>query len=129
MLTGNRACLAYSWRFLSLHVAMDVPQSLTLAVEFGCSNGTHALIGKVSLISCLDPPGHMKLCKTVVTDSSASNISSGKCHTWGCCRYEEERLPRVKTLHMKGTDGSSPEEKEKYMYKPTFKPLWCKQVH
>ncbi len=47
----------------------------------------------------------------------------------GCCRYEEERLPRVKTLHMKGTDGSSPEEKEKYMYKPTFKPLWCKQVH
>lgn len=42
-------------------------------------------------------------------------------------RYEEERLPRVKTLHMKGTDGSSPEEKEKYMYKPTFKPLWCKQ--
>lgn len=46
-----------------------------------------------------------------------------------CCRYEEERLPRVKTLHMKGTDGSSPEEKEKYMYKPTFKPLWCKQVY
>ncbi|DBB12294.1 TPA: hypothetical protein ACH3X3_006390 [Trebouxia sp. C0006] len=42
-------------------------------------------------------------------------------------RYEKERLPRVKTLHMKGTDGSSPEDKEKYMYKPTFKPLWCRQ--
>ena len=37
--------------FVSLDVAMDVP--LTLAVEFGCSIGTHALIGKASLIDVL----------------------------------------------------------------------------
>ena len=45
-----------------------------------------------------------------------------------CCSYEEERLPRVKTMHIKGFDGSSTEDKEKYMYKPTFKPLWRTQV-
>ena len=45
-----------------------------------------------------------------------------------CCSYEEERLPRVRTMHIKGFDGSSTEDKEKYMYKPTFKPLWRTQV-
>lgn len=31
-------------------------------------------------------------------------------------------------MHIKGFDGSSTEDKEKYMYKPTFKPLWRTQV-
>jgi len=34
----------------------------------------------------------------------------------------------VKDVHAKGTDSATPEEKEKYLYKPTFKPLWRQQV-
>jgi len=43
-------------------------------------------------------------------------------------RYEEERLPRVKTVYEKGKSAASAEDKEKYLYKPTFKPLWQKKV-
>ncbi len=43
-------------------------------------------------------------------------------------RYEEERLPRVKTVYVKGKSAASAEDKEDYLYKPTFKPLWQKQV-
>ncbi|KAL0047809.1 hypothetical protein WJX82_000477 [Trebouxia sp. C0006] len=42
-------------------------------------------------------------------------------------RYEEERLPRVKTVYVKGKSAASAEDKEDYLYKPTFKPLWQKQ--
>ena len=44
-------------------------------------------------------------------------------------RYEEERLPRVKTVYQKGKSSASAEDKEKFLYKPTFKPLWRTQVH
>ncbi len=44
------------------------------------------------------------------------------------CRYEEERLPRVKTVYVMGASAASSEDKEKYLYKPTFKPLWRRQV-
>ena len=44
------------------------------------------------------------------------------------CSYEQERLPRVKTIHAKGVDSATIEDKEKYLFKPTFKPLWQKQV-
>ena len=43
-------------------------------------------------------------------------------------RYEEERLPRVKTVYEKGKSAASAEDKERYLYKPTFKPLWQKKV-
>ena len=43
-------------------------------------------------------------------------------------RYEEERVPRVKTVYEKGKSAASAEDKEKYLYKPTFKPLWQKKV-
>ena len=43
-------------------------------------------------------------------------------------RYEEERLPRVKTVYEKGKSAASAEDKEKYLYKPTFKPLWQEKV-
>jgi len=43
-------------------------------------------------------------------------------------RYEEERLPRVKTVYEKGKSAASAEDKEKYLYKPTFKPLWQQKV-
>ncbi|KAL0018623.1 hypothetical protein WJX79_002055 [Trebouxia sp. C0005] len=42
-------------------------------------------------------------------------------------RYEEERVPRVKTVYEKGKSAASAEDKEKYLYKPTFKPLWQKK--
>lgn len=42
--------------------------------------------------------------------------------------YEQERLPRVKTIHVKGVDSASVEDKEKYLFKPTFKPLWQDQA-
>lgn len=42
--------------------------------------------------------------------------------------YEEERLPRVKAVHVKGIEAASSADKEKYLYKPSFKPLWHKQV-
>ena len=44
-------------------------------------------------------------------------------------RFEEERLPRVKTVYQKGKSAASAEDKEKFLYKPTFKPLWHTQVH
>ena len=44
------------------------------------------------------------------------------------CRYEEERLPRVRAVHAHGSDMASPEDKEKYLYKPTFQVLWRPQV-
>jgi len=50
----------------------------------------------------------------------------GNC---GVCSYEQERLPRVKTIHVKGVDSATVEDKEKYLFKPTFKPLWQDQVH
>ncbi len=43
--------------------------------------------------------------------------------------YETERPERVRTIHVKGADSASYEERERYLYKPTFKPLWCDQVH
>lgn len=46
------------------------------------------------------------------------------------CSYERERPERVRTIHVKGADSASYEERERYLYKPTFKPLWCdRQVH
>ncbi|KAL0048045.1 hypothetical protein WJX82_006382 [Trebouxia sp. C0006] len=42
--------------------------------------------------------------------------------------YEQERLPRVKTIHVKGVDSATVEDKEKYLFKPTFKPLWQDQA-
>ena len=56
---------------------------------------------------------------------------SGRCLDYkqvGVCSYEQERLPRVKTIHAKGVDSAAIEDKEKYLFKPTFKPLWQKQV-
>ncbi|KAL0042605.1 hypothetical protein WJX79_004971 [Trebouxia sp. C0005] len=41
--------------------------------------------------------------------------------------YERERPERVRTIHVKGSDSASYEERERYLYKPTFKPLWCDQ--
>jgi len=35
----------------------------------------------------------------------------------------------VKTIHVKGVDSATVEDKEKYLFKPTFKPLWQDQVH
>lgn len=35
----------------------------------------------------------------------------------------------MRTIHVKGSDSASYEERERYLYKPTFKPLWCDQVH
>ncbi|KAL0021580.1 hypothetical protein WJX77_011733 [Trebouxia sp. C0004] len=67
--------------------------------------------------------GNRRCCCAGLAPEKAGLLPTSPPKVW----YEEERLPRVKTLHMKGTDGSSPEEKEKYMYKPTFKPLWFKQ--
>ncbi len=46
----------HSSKALSLDVALDVAQ--TLAVKFGSSVGTHAPIGKASLIDVLTCPGH-----------------------------------------------------------------------
>ncbi len=40
------------------------------------------------------------------------------------CRYEQEQLTRVKVIHVKGTDSATPEDRERYIFKPTFKPLW-----
>ncbi|KAL0018627.1 hypothetical protein WJX79_005682 [Trebouxia sp. C0005] len=42
--------------------------------------------------------------------------------------YEQERLPRVKMIHVKGVDSATVEDKEKYLFKPTFKPLWQDQA-
>ena len=44
------------------------------------------------------------------------------------CSYETERLPRVKTVYVKGKTASSTADKEQYLYIPTFKPLWQPQV-
>lgn len=44
------------------------------------------------------------------------------------CSYERERPARVKTIHVKGVDNATAEDRERYLYKPTFKPLWCAQV-
>ena len=44
------------------------------------------------------------------------------------CSYEQERLPRVKTIHIKGVDSATVQDKEKYLFKPIFKPLWQDQV-
>ncbi|KAL0049404.1 hypothetical protein WJX82_001334 [Trebouxia sp. C0006] len=41
--------------------------------------------------------------------------------------YELERPERVRTIHVKGADSATYEERERYLYKPTFKPLWCDQ--
>lgn len=41
--------------------------------------------------------------------------------------YEEERPPRVKAVHEKGTDSAAPEHKEGLLFKPYFKPLWRQQ--
>ncbi|DBA89383.1 TPA: hypothetical protein ACH3X2_004745 [Trebouxia sp. C0005] len=38
--------------------------------------------------------------------------------------YEHEQLKRVKIIHVKGTDAATPEDRERYIFKPTFKPLW-----
>ncbi len=35
----------------------------------------------------------------------------------------------MKTIHVKGVDSATVEDKEKYLFKPTFKPLWQDQVH
>jgi len=35
----------------------------------------------------------------------------------------------VKTIHVKGVDSATVEDKEKYLFKPRFKPLWQDQVH
>ena len=35
----------------------------------------------------------------------------------------------MKTIHVKGVDSATVEDKEKYLSKPTFKPLWQDQVH
>ena len=43
-------------------------------------------------------------------------------------RYEQERLPRVRTVYQKGKSAASADDKEEYLYKPTFKPLWRKQA-
>ncbi len=37
-------------------------------------------------------------------------------------------MPRVKTVYEKGKSAASAEDKEKYLYKPTFKSLWQKKV-
>ena len=42
--------------------------------------------------------------------------------------YEQEQLKRVKIIHVKGTDAATPEERERYIFKPTFKPLWQKDT-
>ena len=47
---------------------------------------------------------------------------------WMSCSYEQERLPRVKTIHVNGVDSASIDDKEKYLFKPTFKPLWRHEV-
>ena len=44
------------------------------------------------------------------------------------CSYELERPERVKTIHLKGVDNATYADRERYLYKPTFKPLWCEQV-
>ncbi len=44
------------------------------------------------------------------------------------CSYEKERPVRVKTIHLKGVDNATYEDRERYLYRPTFKPLWCNQV-
>lgn len=43
-------------------------------------------------------------------------------------RYERERLPRVRTVYIKGKSAASAEDKEEYLYKPTFKPLWRRKA-
>ena len=43
------------------------------------------------------------------------------------CRYEQEQLKRVKVIHVKGTDSATPEDRERYIFKPTFKSLWHKK--
>ena len=44
------------------------------------------------------------------------------------CSYERERLPRVQTIHAKGHDQATAEDRERYIYKPTFRPLWRPEV-
>ena len=33
----------------------------------------------------------------------------------------------MKLIHVKGTDSATPEDRERYIFKPTFKPLWQKE--
>ena len=50
-------------------------------------------------------------------------------HVHDCvCSYEQERPVRVKTIHIKGVDNATLADRERYLYKPTFKPLWCNKV-
>ena len=37
-------------------------------------------------------------------------------------------LPRVKTMHIKAIDTAVYEDRERYIYKPAFKPLWKSPV-
>ena len=34
----------------------------------------------------------------------------------------------MKTIHLKGVDNAKVEDRERLLYVPTFKPLWCHQV-
>ena len=34
----------------------------------------------------------------------------------------------MKIIHVKGTDAATPEDRERYIFKPTFKPLWQKDT-
>ena len=44
------------------------------------------------------------------------------------CRFEYEQVSRAKDVIAHGGDMASDEEKETYLYKPTFKQLWKKEV-
>ena len=56
------------------------------------------------------------------------SASKGVLCVLSVCSYERERPARVKTIHVKGVDNATAEDRERYLYKPTFKPLWCAQV-
>ena len=44
------------------------------------------------------------------------------------CSFEYEQVTRAKDIIAHGGDMASLEEKETYLYKPTFKQLWQKEV-
>ncbi|KAL3136312.1 hypothetical protein ABBQ38_005577 [Trebouxia sp. C0009 RCD-2024] len=46
------------------------------------------------------------------------------CTTQALRSYEYEQVPRAKDVIAHGHDNASKEEKETFLYKPSFKPLW-----
>jgi hypothetical protein len=44
------------------------------------------------------------------------------------CSYEKERPPREKAVHVKDTEMATPEDKQRLLFKPCFKPHWPRHI-